>query len=117
MNDRPVSLWTYKEGDSKTNLFFHINMAIDMIEQRCGPDIKLLVIKKDGLDGIPHSILGREIPDEVKVHSVNPTNIIGIHDIGYYERSHQIYMNDGITSKFSSKRFLHRIYKKYKKIC
>jgi hypothetical protein len=115
MNDRPVSLWAYKEGESKSGLFYHIDMAIDMIAQKCGLDIKLLVIKKDGLDGIPHSILGREIPDEVKVHSVNPTNIIGIHDIDYNNMRHRIDI-DGVRSKFSSKKFLSRIYKKHKKL-
>tara|TARA_B110000037_G_C17072260_1_gene486357 strand:- start:410 stop:1027 length:618 start_codon:yes stop_codon:yes gene_type:complete len=115
MNDRPVSLWAYKEGESKSDLFYHIDMATDMIAQKCGLDIKLLVIKKDGLDSIPHSILGRKIYDEVKVPYVNPTNIIGIHDIDYNNMRHRIDI-DGVRSKFSSKRFLTRIYKKYKKL-
>jgi hypothetical protein len=117
MNDRPVSLWAYKEGESKSGLFYHIDMATDMIAQKCGLDIKLLVIKKDGLDGIPHSILGssEKIYDEVKVPYVNPTNIIGIHDIDYNNMRHRIYI-DGVRSKFSSKKFLARIYKKHKKM-
>lgn len=115
MNERPVSLWTYKEGDKKADLFRHIDMAIDMIAQRCGLDIKLLVIKKDGLDGVQYSISSEKIHDEVKVPYVNPTNIIGIHDIDYNYRSHRIDI-DGVRSKFSSKRFLTRIYKKYKKL-
>jgi hypothetical protein len=113
MKDRPVSLWTYKNGDSTSDLFHDIDMAIGMIIQQCNVDITLLVIKKDGLDGIPHSVLGRKINSEVKVPHVNNTNIIGIHDIDYYNPNHRK-STDGVTSFFSSKRFLNRTYKKYK---
>ena len=115
MNNRLISLWTYKNGDSKSDLFYDMDMATDMIAQKCGINIKLLIIKKNELSSITHSVLNKKIVNEVKVQNVNPTNIIGIHDIDYNNRRHRIDI-DGVISRFSSKRFLTRIYKKYKQL-
>jgi len=115
MNNRLISLWAYKNGDSKSDLFYDMDMATDMIAQKCGIDIKLLIIKKNELSSITHSVLNKKIVNEVKVQNVNPTNIIGIHDIDYNNRRHRIDI-DGVRSRFSSKRLLTRIYKKYKQL-
>jgi hypothetical protein len=111
VSDRPVSLWVYNKGDDKKALFNDMYTAITMIQGSGCQNVHLLLINKSGLKVTQHSILGNDMPAEVKTQMVEPSRIIGKHVVN--SSKYTTHDKHGYTI-FSPKKFLNRLSKLYK---